>query len=42
MRHCDRIVVAKVEAKILSRGPTQGIVWLLIVEVVVEVVWQER
>jgi len=39
---CGRIVVAEGEAKLLSRGPTQGIVCLLIVEVVVELVGKER
>ena len=42
MWQCGLIVVAKGEAKLLSRGPTQGIVCLLIVEVVVEVVGKER
>lgn len=40
--HCGRIVVAKGAAKLLSRGPTQSIVCLLIVDVVEEVVRQER
>ena len=42
MWQCGLIVVAKGEAKLLSRGLTQGIVCLLIVEVEVEVVGKER